>query len=60
MGWADVASSDGQNQGWEVAYQQVFNVGANACFGRVFDITNVLEQVRLLMADRSLTHLIDR
>ncbi len=59
MGWADIFPH-GQAQGWEAAYQQAFDAGANACFGRVFDITDVLEQVKLLLADRTLTHLIDR
>jgi len=59
IGWADIFPHD-PNQDWEAAYQQAFDAGANACFGRVFDITDVLEQVRLLLADRTLTHLIDR
>jgi CheY-like chemotaxis protein len=59
MGWADIFPHS-QNQDWGVAYQQAFDAGANACFGRVFDITDILEQVELLMADRTLTHLIDR
>ncbi len=59
MGWADIFPH-GQNQDWEAGYQQAFDAGANACFGRVFDITDVLEQVKLLIADRTLTHLIDR
>ena len=52
MGWADIFPH-GQNQGWEVGYQQAFDAGANACFGRVFDPTDVLEQVKQLMADRT-------
>ncbi len=59
MGWADIFPH-GQNQDWEAGYQQAFHAGANACFGRVFDITDVLKQVKLLTADRTLTHLIDR
>lgn len=59
MGWADISPYT-ENRGWEAMYQQAFDAGANACFGRVFDITDVLEQVGLLMADQTLTHLIDR
>lgn len=59
MGWADMFRY-GQDQGWDADYQQAFDAGANACFGRVFDVTDILELVELLMIDRTLTHLIDR
>jgi len=59
MGWADMVPYD-QDQSWEVAYQQAFDAGANACFSRVFDIADVLEQIRLLVADKTITHLFDR
>lgn len=45
---------------WRQAYKPAFAAGANACFGRVFDISDVLEQVSLLLADPTLTHLPDR
>lgn len=42
------------------AYQQAYEAGANACFGRVYDITDVLEEVKILLTDPTITHLVDR
>ncbi len=59
LGWADMFRNV-ENQNWETDYQQAFDAGANACFGRVYDITDVLEQVNLLLTDPTLTQLVDR
>lgn len=45
---------------WRQAYEPAFVAGANACFGRVFDISDVIEQVRLLITDPTLTNLPDK
>ena len=55
VGWADFSHTDKK-----LGYHEAFEAGANACFGRVFDITEILEQVKLLHANPSLTGLVDR
>jgi CheY-like chemotaxis protein len=42
------------------ARQKVFDAGANGCFGRVFDPNDVLEEVKILLAAPTTTHLVDR
>jgi DNA-binding response OmpR family regulator len=41
-------------------YTEVFAAGANACFGHVFDITDVLEQVNTLIEDPTTKELVDK
>jgi len=55
VGWADFPNIDDKH-----GYSEAFEAGANACFGRVFDITDVLKQVKLLHNDPALTGLIDK
>jgi CheY-like chemotaxis protein len=55
VGWADIGASN-----WKDGYQQAFDAGANACFGRVFDIADVIEQVWILLDNPSVTNLVDR
>jgi DNA-binding response OmpR family regulator len=55
MGWADFTYKT-----TEQGYQEAFEAGANACFGRVFDITEVLEEVEILFNDPTATHVMDR
>ena len=57
VGYADLTPS------WldrEEAYQQAYETGVNACFGRVFNPTDVLEQVEILLANPMTTNLVDR
>ena len=55
VGYADIGHSK-----WQEAYQQAYDAGANACFGRVFDITDVLEEITLLLANPTITNVVDR
>jgi len=55
VGWADFPQKD-KKQG----YGEAFEAGANACFGSVFDTTDVLEQIRLLHNNPMITGLADR
>ena len=55
MGWADIT-----HQEKEQGYQEAFDAGANACFGRVFDITDVLEEIKILFNDPTATNVMDR
>jgi DNA-binding response OmpR family regulator len=41
-------------------YHEGFAAGANACFGHVFDITDVLEQVKILIEDPTTKELVDK
>ena len=44
----------------EAGYQAIFQAGANACFGYPFDITDVLEIVKILARNSRVTNLVDR
>lgn len=44
----------------EEVYQNIYNAGANACFGRVYDITDVLELIEILLKNPTATGLMDR
>ncbi len=44
----------------EEAYQKIYDAGVNACFGRVYDITDVLNLIATLLADPTATGLMDR
>jgi CheY-like chemotaxis protein len=55
VGWADF-SYEKREQG----YQEFFAAGANACFGSVYDITDVFEEIEVLLKDPRATHLMDR
>lgn len=44
----------------ESGYQEIFQAGANACFGYPFDVKDILEQVKVLARNPSVTHLVDR
>jgi CheY-like chemotaxis protein len=44
----------------EAGYKEIFQAGANACFGYPFDIKDVLEQVKVLTQNPSVTNLVDR
>jgi CheY-like chemotaxis protein len=57
VGYADLARNRVK---WEEAYQQAYEAGANACFGRVFDIGDVLEQITILLANPAVTNLVER
>jgi DNA-binding response OmpR family regulator len=46
--------------GKERGYQEAFEAGANACFGQVFDIANVLALVKRLIDHPAATGLWDR
>ena len=59
MGWADIVPH-GADSNWKVVCQQVFEAGANACLGRVYNPVDLLELVELLLADPTKTHLMDR
>ena len=50
LGWADVFRNV-ENQNWETDYQDAFDAGANACFGRVHNVTDVLEKGNRWLAD---------
>lgn len=50
---------DGSETSTEEAYQKAFDAGANACFGRVSDISEVLHQVETLLVDPTTTNLWD-
>lgn len=54
VGKADIVYPDRRD-----GYQQAFEAGANACFGIVFDIDDILELINTLLADPSLTGLVD-
>lgn len=55
VGWADIPLKD-RNQ----RYHEVFEAGANACFGAVFNVTVFLKQIRTLQSNPTLTGLVDR
>jgi hypothetical protein len=44
----------------EAAHQRIYDAGVNACFGRVYDIADVLELIASLLADPTATGLMDR
>ena len=55
VGWADELDLSPRE-----CIQQVFEIGANACFGRVFDISDIVPLVNMLLEDPSLNKLADR
>ena len=55
VAWADVPR-DHTGEG----YQEAFEAGANAYFGRVFDITDVKQEIELLLRDPMATGIMDR
>ncbi|MFZ6030436.1 MAG: hypothetical protein ACOYYS_22230 [Chloroflexota bacterium] len=57
VGWADYPFNRGEKHRH---YEVAFEAGANACFGAVFDTTDVLRQVETLAANPEAKGLIDR
>jgi CheY-like chemotaxis protein len=55
VGWADFADYNKQRE-----QQETFASGANAYFGRVFDITDVLREIDMLLNNPKATEIIDR
>jgi CheY-like chemotaxis protein len=55
IGWADVSGLSAQQ-----SIQKSFEVGANACFGRVFDISDIIPLITTLLENPTLTKLADR
>ena len=55
VGYADFTHKEKES-----GYREMFQAGANACFGYPFDIKDVLEQVKVLAQNPSATNLVDR
>jgi DNA-binding response OmpR family regulator len=55
VGWADITHDEAKE-----GFQEAFEAGANAYFGRVFDIADVLKEIELLLKDPMATGIIDR
>lgn len=54
VGWADVSRDNSEH-----GYEEAFEAGANACFGRVFDIADVLRQIEELLDNPTATGIVD-
>ncbi len=55
VGYANFANNEK-----EAGDHQMFKAGANACFSHPYDINDVLEQVKILVRDPTITNLVDR
>ncbi len=55
VGWADFADYNKQQE-----QKETFASGANAYFGRVFDITDVLREIEMLFNNPKATGIVDR
>jgi len=55
VGWADFADYNKERE-----QQETFASGANAYFGRVFDITDVLKEIEILLNNPRAMRIVDR
>ena len=55
-----IAGADELDLNPQQCIQKTFEIGANACFGRVFDISDIIPLVNTLLENPALTKLADR
>lgn len=60
VGWMDTAWAGELYLSPQECIQKAFEIGANACFGRVFDISDIVPLVETLLENPTLTKLADR